>query len=324
MSKEEAVTKSDAAVEAKTEEKKEEKKEYFGKPIQKGDLIKLDKLGRTKPSGIEKNAITFEVSNLEDAKKLPNFDPEKAGMYTPDLVVVGEKGFVLDKIDEELLKMNYGEERWVILEAKDGFGERKIENIERMSFKKFESIAKEKPKPGLDFRDEKGRTGHVISVDQGRIRVDFNHPLAGRAVEYRLKAIERIEKLEDKVKAFMGRRMPNSVPGLFKIDIDQAKMNVNIEIPSYLAMQQNMGYAEFGVSYELQTHLGMNDVNFIHAFKKQELPKEGEHDHEHDHEHEGEKVESDTKPEVKAEVKAEVVEEKKDEEKKKVKKAKKE
>ncbi len=148
MSKEEAAAKSDAATEAKTEEKKEEKKDYFGKPIQRGDLIKPDKLGRTKPSGVEKNAITFESSNLDDTKKLPDFNTEKAEMYTPDLVIVGEKGFVLDKIDEEVLKMNYGEERWFTLEAKDGFGERKIENIERMSFKKFESMAKEKPKPG--------------------------------------------------------------------------------------------------------------------------------------------------------------------------------
>ncbi|MCP4763118.1 MAG: hypothetical protein GY870_15180, partial [archaeon] len=261
--------------EEKTEEKVEEKKEYFGKPIKKGDLIKLDKVGSTTPTAIDNKSIIFEATNLEDAKKMHSFDPEKAGMYTPELVLVGEKGFLLEKLDEELQNMKYGEEKVISLEPKDGFGERDFKNIEKMSFKKFISVMKKKPQVGMEFYDEKTRKqGYVISAEQGRIRIDFNHPLAGKPVQYKLKAMERIEKFEDKVLAFVGRRMQGAVADLFKIDYKEDDQTLNIEVPQYYAMQQGLGMAEFSLSYELQMYLKVGDVNFIHSFKKQPDPEE--------------------------------------------------
>lgn len=250
----------------------EEKKPYYGEDIKKGDLIKLDMMGSTVPNAIESKSIVFQASNLEDAKKMASYDPKKPHLYTPELVLVGEKGFVLDKIDAELQKMKYGEEKIVVLEPKDAFGDRDPSKIEKMAPHKFIKVMNTPPKLGAEYHDEKGRHGTVISMDQGRIRVDFNHPLAGRKVQYKLKALERIDKFEDKVLAYLGRRMQGTLPDLFKIDYKEAEKTIDITVPEYFAFQQNIGYAEFGSAYDLQNYLKVDIVNFIHQFKKRPEP----------------------------------------------------
>ncbi|MHA1821844.1 MAG: FKBP-type peptidyl-prolyl cis-trans isomerase [Promethearchaeota archaeon] len=255
----------------KKEEKQEEKKpDYIGQPVKEGDLLKVDLLGRTIPDAVNSHVVYFQASNAEDAKKLPNYDPKKSYLYTPELVIAGKPGFLLDKLTDELLKMKYGEEKWVQLEPEDAFGAKKAENFDRMSYKKFIQIAGEKPRLGMEFKNKKtGKTGYVVSVDQGRIRVDYNHPLAGRKVEYRIKPLERIDGLEQKVMAFLERRLQASFTTFLKLSFEEDNTIVNIEVPSFLAVQEGLGYAEFSVSYEIQEYLGIEKVKFIHVFEKQ-------------------------------------------------------
>lgn len=268
--------------------KKATKTGYIGQKVKKGDLIKLDLLGKTVPSAIDKTAVTFQVSNMDDAKKLPNFDAEKAHLYTPELVLVGEKsGTVFEKIGNllESGKIKYGDEETLILDPKDAFGVRDPKNIEKMSYKKFMAIAKEKPRLGMEFRNEKtGKTGQVIFVDQGRIRVDFNHPLAGRQVEYRVKPLERIDKFEDKVFAFISRRIPGLEQEKFPIDYKKSEKTLNITTPDFFGLQQGVGMQEFYIAYDLQNNLEIETVNFVHSYKKPPAPAPHDHDHDHDHE----------------------------------------
>ncbi|TFG19662.1 MAG: hypothetical protein EU530_05560 [Promethearchaeota archaeon] len=271
---------------------------YIGQKVMKGDLIKLDLLGKTVPTAIDNTSVTFQVSNMDDAAKLPNFDPEKSHLYTPELVLVGEKsGSVFEKIGDLLTSgdIKYGEEKNIILDPKDAFGVRDPKNIEKMSYKKFMGIAKEKPRLGMEFRNEKtGKTGQVITVDQGRIRVDFNHPLAGRQVEYRVKPLERMDKFEDKVFAFISRRIPGLEQDKFPLDHNKSTNTLNITTPDFFGLQQGVGMSEFYVAYDLQNNLGLETVNFIHSYKKPPTPAphdhEHDHDHDHDHDHEDEKV----------------------------------
>lgn len=260
------------------EEDKKEKKSYFGESVKEGDLLKLEMVGETIPTPTEKHPIVFQATNLEDAKRMSSFDPKKANMYTPELVMVGKEGFVLDKVNEELQNMKYGEEKELELEPEDAFGKRDPANIEKMGRRKFMSIAGKAPRLGMEFQDKQGRHGHVIRIDQGRIRVDFNHPLAGRKVKYIIKPVERLDDFQDKVYAFMERRMQGVVPDLFKLDHKEDENLINIEVPQYYAFQQNIGYAEYGVAHELQEYLDLETVNFVHSFKKPEPPKDEEED----------------------------------------------
>ena len=138
----------------------------------------------------------------------------------------------------------------------------------------------------MEFHDQKtNRRGTVIFVDQGRIRVDFNHPLAGRKVEYRLKPLERIDKFEDKVFAFVSRRVPGVEQERFNIDFNKSDNTLNIHTPDLFGLQQGVGMQEFYISYDLQNNLDVGTVNFIHSYKKPPTPEPHDHDHDHDHDH---------------------------------------
>ncbi len=45
--------------------------------------------------------------------------------------------------------------------------------------------------------------GRVLSVSGGRIRVDFNHPLAGKKLEYEVEVKEKITNAKEKIMAIM-------------------------------------------------------------------------------------------------------------------------
>lgn len=275
MSKDE--NKAGDKAEEKKEESAPEQKPYYGEPIKEGDMIKLEKMGRTLPDAIHNKSIVFEASTIEDAKQMPNFDPQKAHLYTPELIIVGKKGYLLDKLDEELKTMKYGEEKLISLEPKDAYGERDFKNIEIMSRKKFLTVAKKAPQLGMDFHDEKkNRHGQVVSVDQGRVRVDYNHPLAGKKVEYKLKAIERIDEFDDKVKALVERLIPNIPENMLSIKYDENTKLLTVVLPSYVTFQQQLGYIEYQLSYDLQTILDVGDVHFVHEFKKTPIPEAAE------------------------------------------------
>jgi hypothetical protein len=57
-----------------------------------------------------------------------------------------------------------------------------------------------KPYPGMFITADNLR-GRVLSVSSGRVKVDFNHPLAGKTLVYNVEVKEKVENIEDKIKA---------------------------------------------------------------------------------------------------------------------------
>ena len=99
--------------------------------------------------------------------------------------------------------MEVGQKRTVKLEPKDAFGERKPEFIRMVALKEFKrrNIV---PFPGLVV-ELNGLQGRVQSVSGGRVRVDFNHPLAGKAIEFELEVVEKVDGKERKAQALIER-----------------------------------------------------------------------------------------------------------------------
>ena len=146
---------NDAAKAAEEKKKQDEdrKKKLEGQEVKEGDMILVDILGKTVEEDASRN-IVFQASNNEDAKMLLNYDPKKAGQYTPELAIVGKKGFLMDKIDEGIKGMKYFEPKSISLEAKDAFGERDGKKIEKLNAKQFRKDmgGEEEPRPGATDR----------------------------------------------------------------------------------------------------------------------------------------------------------------------------
>jgi FKBP-type peptidyl-prolyl cis-trans isomerase 2 len=159
--------------------------------LKEGSIIEIDYTGRAVLTGevfestVEKRAIETGIFNAKQK-------------YEPMVVVVGE-GDVLPGLDKALKEMAVGAEKKVLVKPADGWGERKPGNIAVVPLQQFKK-EKMQPFPGLVV-EINGRQGKVQSVSGGRVRIDFNHPLAGRDLEYELKVVKEISVPNEQVEA---------------------------------------------------------------------------------------------------------------------------
>jgi FKBP-type peptidyl-prolyl cis-trans isomerase 2 len=166
----------------------------------------------------------FDLTSEEVAKKEKLYDPKVRYGKVP--VIVGER-FVLKGLDDELLKMEVGDKKKVSLKPDDAFGQRDpkmIKVIPKSAFRKQDV----EPVPGL-IVNISGYKGRIQSSDSGRVRVDFNNPLAGKELEYDVEVCEKIEKPEEQIKSvfeFMG-----VADARVKINGSDAEVETDISMP---------------------------------------------------------------------------------------------
>ncbi|QEE15462.1 peptidylprolyl isomerase [Promethearchaeum syntrophicum] len=277
-------------VDNKAKEEAEKKKKLKTKKVKIGDMVSVDIRGKTIEPEDPKREIVFQASNPEDAQMLPNYDPKKLEQYVPDLAIIGKQGFITDSIDAVIQEgIKYFEEKIIQLEPADAFGERVGNKIEKVSAKQFKKDMNEEPRPGATYKDKKGRSGTVLRAAQGRLLVDFNHPLAGRKIEYKIKVIDCIEGFDNQVKALLGRRMPglDTILNEFKIKHIEKESILEIELPQMfvyqIAQQQGGLYFKMGASMDIQEHLGIETVKFVEVYAKPPVPEVNHDEHDHDH-----------------------------------------
>jgi FKBP-type peptidyl-prolyl cis-trans isomerase 2 len=166
--------------------------------IKEGDFVNLDYVGKIKESG-----EIFDVTSEEFAKKYNVFD-EKV-KYKPVVTIVGEK-FLIKGVEDSLINKNEGDFYKIEIKSSEAFGERSPELIKLIPIRYFrkEEI---NPYPGLRVNVD-GIFGTVRSVSSGRVIVDFNHPLAGKELEYEIKInkiiTDDIEKIYSLISFFAG------------------------------------------------------------------------------------------------------------------------
>ncbi len=156
--------------------------------MKNGDFVKIEYVGRTESGEI------FDLTDEELAKKEGIYNPKVT--YKPVPIIIGE-GFVIKGLDKALVDMKVGQEEEVEVDFKEGFGERSpnmVKTIPEKEFKK-DNIT---PKPGMVIGGQ-GIKGRIQSVSGGRVRVDFNHPLAGKNLEYKVKITEEIKDDSEKI-----------------------------------------------------------------------------------------------------------------------------
>jgi FKBP-type peptidyl-prolyl cis-trans isomerase SlyD len=177
--------------------------------MQKGDFVYISYVGRIKESG-----EIFDVTSEEIAKKEGVYNPQiKYG----DIPVIVGAGFIIQGLDEALEKMNVGEKKVVEIEPNKAFGERRedlIKLIPEVEFKKRNIDVKVG-----DFVSVNGVTGRVLSINSGRVKVDFNHPLAGKTLIYEVEIKKQITDIKEKIYAILK----------YFLNLDENTANVKIE-----------------------------------------------------------------------------------------------
>jgi len=280
--------KADEAKIAKAEEtavvpKVEEVSKHLGENVKKGEFILVDVFGKVK------NGRAFYATNKKDALREKIYEDKK--QYTPELVVIGEKGFLFDTITEDMEKGTWkvGDEKTFDLTAEQAYGKRDGSKIRQMGVREFKKKTGKDAKLGEEYRDAKsGEHGYVIRMNQGRVLVDLNHPLAGKEITYNVKVVEKMTEEKELLNAFLVKNGPGINPELFKIT--RKDKDIEIEIPQAY-IWSNLMYFKLNVGLEMTRYLpNVERVRFIETIEKMPEPKKDEtHDHDHDHDQKEEK-----------------------------------
>lgn len=210
--------------------------------MEKGDFVKIDYIGRIN----NKDGEIFDLTKKDVAEKHNIVNPKIK--YGPVTIIVGG-GFIIPGLDEEIQNMKVGEEKSIKIPSEKGFGERKKELVKTVPASAFKN-QKVSPKVGMivDFGGNKGR---IQSITSGRVRVDFNNPLAGKDLFYEVKITEKVEDTKEKVKGisdFFGLNTKN-------ISLKNNELEIELDPRSQTNAQQKARFA--GVVY-----------NFIDEVKK--------------------------------------------------------
>lgn len=124
---------------------------------------------------------------LEDGSEIDNnFESD------PVSFVFGD-GNVLAGFEQKLVGLVAGDTKEIAVSPEDGFGQPNPNNVQEV---KRSSFGPEELSLGLvcSFADAEGGElpGVIIGLDESTVTVDFNHPLAGRTVIFKV-AIHSVE-----------------------------------------------------------------------------------------------------------------------------------
>ena len=179
-------------------------------------------------------------------------------------IIVGS-GFLVEGLEEDLIGKKAGDKAEVTVPPEKGYGERSLDAIETVSIKKFEG----KIEPGQMIEYE-GKLGFVESVSGGRVKVDYNAPLAGKKLIYEYKIEEIIEDREEKIKALLKGYVDENTE--FKLKEDTIK----VAVPKRLALDESWTVGKLLIARFLISSAGIKKVVFKETFTADDFKDEKE------------------------------------------------
>ena len=108
---------------------------------------------------------------------------------SPVSLTIGDES-LLPGFEQVLMNLRAGDTRSAHLEAEQAFGEWNPDNIQTFSHPQF-ALIMDNPTVGMmvEFEDKGKNTlpGTISAINEDEIEVDFNHPLAGQTVLFKVK-----------------------------------------------------------------------------------------------------------------------------------------
>ena len=232
--------------------------------IQKGDIVWLEYDAYTvNPNGAQ---TLFDTTHEEVAKKENKFEEKK--VYAEQPVIVGKNRLFLG-LEDALLGSNVGDAREVTIPADKAAGARDARLVELKTEREF---LKQEINPELGMEVSiGGRRGTITSVAAGRVRIDFNNPLAGKTVKYVFKVTKKAASPEERIRAILD--MDYGLADQFKIDLKDDVLEV--KVPDLCKTDEKWFVSKFRVVADLRELTDLHVMRFVEEYeKKVETPKE--------------------------------------------------
>jgi len=217
--------------------------------MKSGDFVYIDYTARINDSG-----EVFDTTKEDVARKEGIFNERVK--YGP-LPLIIDAGFTIAGLNEAIKEMNVGEKKKVLIPPEKAFGERNEELVKLIPEARFKEQDVDAI-PGSYVMVNNLR-GKIISVDGGRVKVDFNHPLAGKTLEYEIEIVKKVEEKEEKVRAIV-----DYFTGLEDVNVKISEKEVEVE-----AKAEIEGRIKAAIASQIIKWIeGIETVKFIDVFRK--------------------------------------------------------
>ena len=241
--------------------------------IKDGDFVRVNFTGK-----IKETDEVFDTTYDEIAQEAEIFDENKT--YKPIPIVVGGN-HLLPAIEKEIVGLEAGDRKTVEVDSDNGFGPRDPKAIQLIPMKEFKKQGMT-PYPGMRISAEGGE-GRILTVNGGRVKVDFNHPLAGKDLIYDVEVTEIIEDNDDKIKSMIELHYSNPNVDIEKTEIEINDGIVNIQLDEMAKFDQqtymDITFARFRIAKDIWENIEeVTKVNFVDAFEKREESDDEEED----------------------------------------------
>lgn len=173
-------------------------------------------------SGKEKaTGRVFDTTVEKVAKENGVYNKDRK--YEATVMIIGGD-LLIPGFEETLEKMKPGEEKTVEIPPERAYKERSLELVKLIPLAFFKS-RKIDPKPGMWLRLD-NVPARIQTVSGGRVRVDFNHELAGKTLVFTIKLEKIIEDVDEKVKALFQIVFPDFDKEKLKITKNEGELEL--------------------------------------------------------------------------------------------------
>lgn len=227
--------------------------------LEKGDIVWIEYDAWTaNPNGTQS---LFDTTHEAVAKKEDKFDEKKVYMEVP--VVLG-RGRLFGGLEEVLIGAKVGETKEVLIPPDRGAGARDPRLVELRTEREF--LRQElNPEVGMEV-SMGGKHGTITAVSAGRVRVDFNNPLAGKTLKYVVCAVRKAKTPEERIRGILD--MDYGLAEQFKIQLKDG--TAEIRIADVCKTDEKWFVSKFRVVADLRELSEVKTIRFLEEYEKKE------------------------------------------------------
>ena len=147
-------------------------------------------------SNIENKVISIEY----ELKEKGNDEILDSNIGHSPLSFVSGKGQIIPGLEKELTNMSAGDKATISVSSSEAYGEYNPEAIQTLPKEQFAGIDLQIGMP-LYGQSEDGQSVQVIvkEFNDNEVTIDYNHPLAGKDLEFSVNVLESREATPDEV-----------------------------------------------------------------------------------------------------------------------------
>ena len=124
----------------------------------------------------------------------------ESNLNSDPIAFLSGKDQIIQKLEDEILNLQAGESKTVLISPSDGVGEYKQDAVQILPKEQFAGIDLV---VGMELfgQAEDGATTRVSvkAIGEQDVTIDFNHPFAGKELEFNVKIVENREATADEI-----------------------------------------------------------------------------------------------------------------------------